>query len=87
MENVQQKIDALLKDWESSMPKYHDSFIGDGIINEDEYQKASPKILFIMKEPNDKSQTKWSFQELWNDKLKGHFTYRIAEWSYGCCIL
>lgn len=55
----------------------------DGIINEELYNNADPKILFIEKEPNDPKQEAGDFREWWKKGIKFSFSIRIAEWSYG----
>ena len=52
-------------------------------MNEQFYETASPKILFIAKEPNNPKQEAGDFREWWKEELNHPFSYRIAEWSYG----
>lgn len=47
----QQQYDNLFSRWQSARPDYF--FVHDGIINEKEYGKANPRILFLLKESND----------------------------------
>jgi hypothetical protein len=83
MQNKTEQLNQLFDEWELAVPEYKGKFVRDGIINEQLYQTASPKILFIMKEPNDPKQETWDFRDWWKDEIKYTFSYRIAEWSYG----
>lgn len=83
MQNKTEQLNQLFEKWEMAVPEYKGKFVRDGIINEQLYKTASPKILFIMKEPNDPKQETWDFRDWWKDEIKYAFTYRIAEWSYG----
>lgn len=83
MQNKTEQLNKLFDEWELAVPEYKGKFVRDGIINEQFYQTASPKILFIMKEPNDPKQETWDFRDWWKNEIKYTFSYRIAEWSYG----
>ena len=83
MQNKTEQLNQLFDEWEQAIPEYKDKFVRDGIINEKIYQTTSPKILFIMKEPNNPKQNPGDFREWWKDEIKYAFSYRIAEWSYG----
>jgi hypothetical protein len=52
-----EQLNQLFTDWENSIPDYKGKFIRDGIINEELYSNANPKVLFIQKEANDPAQT------------------------------
>lgn len=78
------ELDRLFKEWEQNIPEYQRKFVSDGIINEELYNKANKKILFIAKDPDDPDQKEsWDFRELWNQEFKNTFTHRLAEWAYG----
>ena len=49
----------LKKNEEAFQKLYADSHIFDGITDIDIYNKIKPKILWILKEPNDKNQASW----------------------------
>ena len=83
MQNKTEQLNQLFDEWEQTVSEYKGKFVRDGIINEQFYQIASPKILFIAKEPNDPEQTAWDFRELWKADISRTFSFRIAEWSYG----
>lgn len=77
------ELDLLFKEWENSNPNYKGSFKRDGIIDENNFSKASSKLLFIAKEPNDPKQKSGDYRTWWTEGLKYGFSHRIAEWSYG----
>lgn len=82
-----QKLNALFDEWEHSIPEYKGMFVRDGIINEQQYESSSPKILFITKEPNNPDQKVGEvhdFRNWWNKgEIKYAFANRLAEWAYG----
>ncbi len=80
------KLNQLFEKWQKVNPAYEENFRYDGIINEDCYEKAKHKILFICKEPNGKNHEGHigDFRKEWNEEGAQYpFSYRIAEWSYG----
>ncbi len=83
MSNRTELINSLFNNWENEIPEYKNKFVKDGILNEDLYNTAKHKILFITKEPNNPKQESGDFREWWKDELYYTFSYRIAEWSYG----
>ena len=83
MQSKTEQLNQLFDDWERAVPEYKDKFVRDGIINEKLYQTATPKILFVMKEPNNPEQNPGDFREWWKDKIKYTFSYQITEWSFG----
>lgn len=83
MQTKTEQLNCLFDKWETSVPEYKGKFVRDGIINEELYNKAKHKILFIAKEPNDPTQKPGDFREWWKEELNHSFGYRISEWSYG----
>ena len=81
--NKTEQLNKLFDDWEINIPQYNRKFIRDGIINEECYQNASLKILFIAKEPNNPNQEADDARKWWEEDVYHPFGYRIAEWSYG----
>lgn len=74
--------------WRQQTRTKVNTFHADGIIDELTYSKAKVKLCFLMKEPNNPAKddfgAKFDFREWWRDEpIKGAFTARIAEWSYG----
>ncbi|MCX6320389.1 MAG: hypothetical protein NTX93_01080 [Bacteroidia bacterium] len=77
------QLNSLFDKWEQTVSEYKGKFVRDGIINENLYQIASTKILFITKEPNNPKEESGDFREWWKNEIKYAFSYRLAEWSYG----
>lgn len=78
--NIQ--LDKLFIDWNKQYEK-SENFVKDGIINEELFDEARIKILFITKEPNDPKKEGTDFREWWNKEVYYGFSYRISEWAYG----
>lgn len=83
MQNKTQQLNQLFDEWEQTVSEYQGKFVRDGIINEQFYETASPKILFITKEPNNPKQEAGDFREWWKEEIAHSFSYRLSEWSYG----
>lgn len=60
----------MVHQWEEDYPKYKGKLNRDGIINEIQYEKQRPKLLFIAKEPNDPEQIEGDFREWWLEEVK-----------------
>ena len=82
MDSFNNQIDDLFDRWSKNYGD-GDNFVKDGVINESKYNKASKKILFITKEPNDPNKEGTDYREWWNEGMQYTFSYRIAEWAYG----
>ncbi len=81
-----EKLTDLFDRWKSEFYP-NEVFYKDGITNEEYFDKANKKILFITKEPNainhEKNEDR-SFVTEWNTTMPTYpFSHRIAEWSYG----
>lgn len=78
-----EQLNQLFDEWEQTVSEYKNKFVRDGIIDEGLYADATPKILYVTKEPNNPEQTAGDFREWWKDEIVYTFSYRLAEWSYG----
>jgi len=83
LETKTELLNELFDKWQKSVEEYKGHFIKDGIVDESKYNKASTKILFIAKEPNNPNQDEWDFRKWWQQPIKYTFSKRIADWSYG----
>ena len=83
MDSKNQQLDQLFQRWENQNTLYRGHFVKDGIIDEDLFEAAKHKILFITKEPNNPEQREGDFRVWWKEEVKLTFSKRIAEWSYG----
>lgn len=81
--NKTELLNDLFNCWEKKIPEYQGRFVKDGIVDEEQYNSATIKILFVAKEPNNPNQDAGDFREWWRQELAYTFSYRIAEWSYG----
>ncbi len=88
MDNKNLHLNKLFEEWKTTSS--HQNFFEDGIIDEGEFGKSSPKILFLTKEPNYppeevKTEEKHDYRSWWSDEdgLYDRFTYRVAEWAHG----
>lgn len=61
------------------------TFIKDGIVDEDEFEKQNPKLLFIGKEANydNPNESEYNYRSELRSQVKHRYNHRIAEWSYG----
>ncbi len=86
--SINSQLEAHFSEWakEANIPPDH--FHKDGVIHEGSWRKAEPRVCFLMKEPNNPSQTEdgqgFDFRDWWRDEpIKYRFPSRIAEWSRG----
>ena len=82
MNSKNQQLNTLFDNWSENYGA-SENFVKDGIIDEERFQNATHKILFITKEPNDPKNEATDYREWWNEELYYSFSYRIAEWAYG----
>lgn len=78
-----EQLNQLFDEWEQKVDDYKGKFVRDGIVDEQIFLTATPKILFIAKEPNNPDQKPGDFRDWWKDEIAYTFSYRLAEWSYG----
>lgn len=76
---ISESEDLLFEKWS----KTKNGFVTDGIINEDEWNKSNPKILFILKEANDTDGGGWDLREFISQGGRPHTWDNIARWTYG----
>lgn len=81
--NKTAQLNALFEEWQLAMKDELGGFVADGIIDEQLFEQANRKILFITKEPNNPTQKAGDFREWWQQPLEGGFSMRIAEWAHG----
>lgn len=80
-------LKALFDKWKAS-PGHEDSFVGDGIINEEKFHAR--RVLFLCKEPNQSlsraEQERHGisdFQTFWKERLWYSFSINLATWAHG----
>lgn len=88
------KHDKLFTQWKSERPEY-ESICDDGILIEDEWNKANPKIAFLLKESNDDftairgaahgpsgtSKSFWRNLRIWRYVLRCHILEEDADFE------
>ena len=87
------KLNKLFRDWQSR-PRHQDNikqglgFVRDGVIDEEKWERANPKILFLAKEtPNDGyERINWRLdtmiREEWG-KAYYQLWLNVSRWTYG----
>lgn len=80
-----EKLEHLFKEWEQHNKEYKKSYVKDGIIDEETWDKTTPKILFVTKEPNHGNHPQATdLRQVWREGEHNYmFAWRIAEWSFG----
>lgn len=78
------RLNELFKKWEEIFSQDKSSFRHDGVINEEYWNKAPKKVLFLCKEPNDPKQNSGDYRKYWNrDKITHKFSRQLGQWAYG----
>lgn len=86
---ISEKLQGLYNSYKSLNPNEH--FVPCGVVNEEAYESSSPKLVFVLKEPNDPRQTSgWSIVGFIQDQVKEGLSGRpiypmwkvIGIWSY-----
>lgn len=86
---IPEKLQGLYNSYNSLNPNEH--FVPCGVVNEEVYESSSPKLVFVLKEPNDPRQTPgWSLVRFLQDQVKKglsgqpiyHMWKVIGIWSY-----
>jgi len=84
-----QRLSILFEKWQRKLGT--DYLVDDGIVDESSFEETKPRILYLLKEPNDNGGKKsWSLTEYIRKvtlKEKGYspgqFCGTLARWSYG----
>ena len=78
-----ERLNKLFDEWKQKRRKEAECMCLDGIVCEDNYESANPKLLFIAKEPNNPKGPAFDFREEWRREVKYAFAIRLCEWAYG----
>lgn len=78
-----ERLNKLFVEWKQQRKKEAELMCLDGIVCEDNYERANPKILFIAKEPNNPEGPAFDFREGWREEVKYIFAIRLCQWAYG----
>lgn len=78
------QLDVLFGAWQKALGAEGKRFIRDGIIHEPSFEAQQPKVLFLGKEPHDKSiEADWDFREEWPKDPSWKHARQIKRWAYG----
>lgn len=78
-----QRLNELFEEWEQRRPEEAERMCRDGIVCEENYKSADPKLLFIAKEPNHPEGPGFDFREAFCREVRYPFAIRLCEWAYG----
>lgn len=80
-----ERLNEMFDRWQNSNPAYADDFSRDGIVNEEKYENASRRLLFILKEPNNHDDPLRNHAMNFAKGLdRSNATWRnLNYWSYG----
>ncbi len=82
--NKTDELNVLFSEWKKERPEESERMHPDGIICEETYNKTKPKILFIMKEPNNPEWETWDVREYWaKGEIDYLFSWRLSRWANG----
>lgn len=77
------RLNELFENWSLDSDFNRRFFISDGIFNENQYNSAPIKILFIAKESNDNTQYSWDYREEIDEVFQYPFFKTLGLWSAG----
>ncbi len=78
--SITDQEDSLFAKWRQG----REHLVTDGVVNEDEYVRSVPRLLFVLKEVNDtKDGGGWDLREYVRNHAQGQTWNNIARWIYG----
>jgi hypothetical protein len=80
-----ERLNELFSEWEASKSDYVGNFCPDGIVDEECYEKAARRVLFVLKEPNAHHEDSCDHaRNFAQGRDKSNAAWRnLAYWSYG----
>lgn len=79
-----QRLNELFKEWEKQWTEEEaERMCRDGIVCEENYERANPKLLFVAKEPNHPEGSGSDYRKSWKKEVKHTFSNRLCQWAYG----
>ncbi len=76
---LREREDDLFESWRKRRPE----LVRDGIIDEASFQPHRPRILFVLKEPNDPGGGGWDLRDFVRDGGRSQTWDNIARWVAG----
>lgn len=78
------ELDCLFVRWKQAHEsRGYDCFIRDGIVNEDSWKKAKPRICLFLKEAYSREGESWDLAAWLNDGAVVRMWNTVAHWIYG----
>ena len=78
-----QRLNELFAEWKKRTGEEAERMCLDGIVCEENYESANPKLLFVAKEPNNPEGIGFDFRKWWQEEVKYAFSKRLCQWAYG----
>lgn len=75
---IREREDALFEEWERAIDR---PFYLDGAVDEDAFADSKPKLLYVLKEPNEPGGEGWDMREFVRDGARGHTWNNITRWT------
>lgn len=79
MTNITQTEESLFSEWREKRT----GFVADGVVDEQVYLSSSPKLLFILKEVNDRDGGEWDLREFLRKGGRPQTWNNITRWVEG----
>jgi hypothetical protein len=81
---IKEREDELFKEWRKKRPEFIACFIADGVVNETEFEKGNPKIVFLLKETNNFEYKHKDLRVLLKDGHTGKALWNnVVRWTMG----
>jgi len=78
--SIRSQEDALFKKWR----RHHGvDFVADGVVSEQHYGASKPKVLFLLKEPNDPGPCRCDLRTYLLDGARQPSWTNVARWTEG----
>ena len=75
---IREQEDALFEEWERARGQ---PFYRDGAVNEEAFSNSKPKLLYVLKEPNDPGGEGWDMREFVRDGARAQTWNNITRWT------
>lgn len=75
---IREREDSLFAEWERAIGR---PFYPDGAVSEEAFEDSKPKLLYVLKEPNDPGGEGWDLREFVRDGARGPTWNNITRWT------
>ncbi len=76
---ITEKENIIFERWSKSRP----SFVADGIVDNKSYLSSNPKLMFVLKEVNDRKGGNWDLRDFLREGARTQTWNNIARWIKG----